>query len=77
MTMRLSVSNLAWPADSDSAALDLLARLGVQGVEVAPTRLAPWESITRPQLADYRHKLGSFGLRASSLQAILVTAQPS
>jgi len=69
--MRLSLSNLAWPAERESEAFRLLSDLGVTGVEVAPTRLGPWESLTRPVLADYRSRIEAHGLRVSSLQAIL------
>lgn len=69
--MRLAVSNLAWPARQDNAAFDLLASLGVQGVEVAPTKLAPWNELTATHLSEFRNKLGSAGLVVSSLQAIL------
>ncbi len=71
MTMRLSVSNLAWPADEEDAAFALLRRLGVQGVEVAPTRLANWDALSQSQLADYRARIEDAGLVVSSLQAIL------
>ena len=69
--MRLSVSNLAWPSDSDDQAFALLATLGVRGVEVAPTRLANWEDITTAQLAAYRRRVEDAGLVVSSLQALL------
>jgi sugar phosphate isomerase/epimerase len=71
MTMRLAMSNLAWPADQEAAAFVLLAQLGVQGVEVAPTRLAPWDALPERLLTDYRARLEAQGLVASSLQAIL------
>ena len=67
----LAVSNLAWPDERNAAALEKLASLGVEGVEVAPTRLAGWEDLTPGQLVDYRHQLEAAGLRVSSLQAIL------
>jgi len=69
--MRLAVSNLAWPAAAEEAAFGRLAALGVAGVEVAPTRLAPWKELTPAILTDYRTRLEREGLRVSSLQAIL------
>jgi sugar phosphate isomerase/epimerase len=69
--MRLAVSNLAWPADQENLALALLARLGVQGVEVAPTRLAAWDALPASLLTHYRARLEGDGLVVSSLQAIL------
>ncbi len=69
--MRLAVSNLAWPADQAARAIDLLAGLGVSGVEVAPTRLAPWEDL-RVDLAEaHRRLLSDAGLEVSSMQALL------
>ena len=69
--MRLSFSNLAWPTESDGQAFAALAGLGVQGIEVAPTRLAFWDDITPVRLAFYRGQLENEGLVVSSLQAIL------
>jgi sugar phosphate isomerase/epimerase len=69
--MRLAVSNLAWPAQLDDAAFDLLASLGVGGVEVAPTKIAPWNALSASSLSEYRSKLAGAGLVVSSLQAIL------
>ncbi len=67
---RLGVSNLAWPAAEQDAALALLASLGADGIEVAPTRLAPWEEITDAHLAGLRSACEQAGLVVSSLQAI-------
>ncbi len=69
--MRLAVSNLAWPTAQDAAAFARLAALGVAGVEVAPTRLAPWEALEAGMLAAWRARLADAGLAVSSLQAIL------
>ncbi len=67
---RIGVSNLAWPATSELAMLDLLAAHGAQGVEVAPTRIAPWEDLTDTHLADFRRRCAEAGMSVSSLQAI-------
>ena len=69
--MRLSVSNLAWPSDSEDRAFALLATLGARGVEVAPTRLANWDEITTAKLSAYRRRIEDAGLVVSSLQALL------
>jgi sugar phosphate isomerase/epimerase len=71
MKAKLAVSNLAWPKLDDDRILACLAELGVQGVEVAPTRLASWADLTPSLLAEYRSRLESFGLATSSLQALL------
>lgn len=70
MTIRLSVSNLAWADAVKGEALARLAALGVQGVEVAPTRIADWDELTPARLRGYRQELEAAGLRASSLQAV-------
>ena len=68
--MRLSVSNLAWGAPHHYEALELLRSLGVQGVEVAPTKIAPWTELAPKVLRAYRSEVEAAGLRVSSLQAI-------
>ncbi len=67
---RLGVSNLAWPAEAEAAAFALLAERGADGVEVAPTRIAPWDELTPARLATFRHGCEASGLAVSSLQAV-------
>ncbi len=69
--IRLAVSNLAWPTESDSHAFAALAAMGVHGIEVAPTRLGSWDDLTPLRLESYRRTLEDSGLVVSSLQAIL------
>jgi sugar phosphate isomerase/epimerase len=69
--MRLAVSNLAIPRSSGPRDLTYLRSLGVNGIEVAPTRLAPWEELDARILDDYRSMLADAGLVVSSLQALL------
>ncbi|WP_431283411.1 sugar phosphate isomerase/epimerase family protein [Humitalea sp. 24SJ18S-53] len=66
----IAVSNLAWPAEALEEALALLAACDARGVEVAPTRMAPWDALTPADLAAYRARLDVHGLVPSSLQAI-------
>jgi len=68
--MRISVSNLAWGAASHASALTLLSSHGVEGVEVAPTRIADWKALSPERLRAYRSEIEGAGLRVSSLQAI-------
>ncbi|MEM6431628.1 MAG: sugar phosphate isomerase/epimerase family protein [Deinococcota bacterium] len=69
--MKLTVSNIAWPAEDDSTAYDLLQACGVSGLEVAPTRVwGSWE-ISPQQVEALRDDLTARGFRCSSLQAIL------
>lgn len=69
--MRVSVSNLAFGPELREAAYARLAAAGAQGVEVAPTRLAPWEDLTPALCRTEAGALARAGLEASSLQAIL------
>ena len=69
--MKLSISNIAWPARSEPQVFSLLHELGVRGIEVAPTRLWPeWHAGPR-EAAAYRAKLVQEEIACSSLQAVL------
>ncbi|NPD67070.1 sugar phosphate isomerase/epimerase [Lichenicola cladoniae] len=67
---RLGVSNLAWSPESEARAFALLAGHAVDGVEVAPTRIAPWDDLTPARLAAFRDGCTASGLSVSSLQAV-------
>ena len=70
--MRLSVSDIAWDPSEDQDALKELARLGVDGVEIAPTIVWPgWEGANVDNAMRYRHRVADAGLVCSSVQAIL------
>ncbi len=69
--LNLGVSNLAWAPEQTAEALELLARLGVAGVEAAPTRIAPWDQLDAAAVAAYRRRVEGAGLRVCSLQAVL------
>ena len=71
MTAKLGVSNLAWAPGETAAALGLLARLGVEGIEAAPTRIAEWDRLDAAAARGYRAQVEDAGLRVCSLQAIL------
>jgi D-psicose/D-tagatose/L-ribulose 3-epimerase len=70
--LKVSVSNIAWPAAMDGLAYHLLAQNGIGGIEVAPTRVWPdWSGITPQALAELKSAIAAEGLQVSSLQAIL------
>lgn len=69
--MKLAVSNLAIPAGATLQDLIGLRQLGVAGIEVAPTRIAPWDALTPDYLASYRGRMTDAGLVIPSLQALL------
>ena len=70
--MKLAVSNIAWTQDNDYVMYRWLAKRGIQGLEIAPTRLfpqAPYERL--PEAAAYaKMLLDSYGLEICSLQSI-------
>jgi D-psicose/D-tagatose/L-ribulose 3-epimerase len=70
--VKLSVSNIAWPAETDSQALALLRDAAVAAIEVAPTRLWPdWVGASEAAAADAARGLDRQRFRVSSLQAIV------
>lgn len=75
MRPRTSISNIAWPADHDGEAIDLVAELGFDGVELAPAKvLGPLAEARSADIARYRDMLRARGLAVSALQAILFGA---
>ena len=68
--MRLALSNLAFPGEERERTYAWLASLGVDGIEVAPTRLAPWDEATDAVGRSEARLLADAGLAASSLQAV-------
>jgi D-psicose/D-tagatose/L-ribulose 3-epimerase len=69
--MPLALSNILWPAALDDAALVAVRDAGATGIEVAPTRVAPWDELTPEKLRLYRQRLAGLGLCIPSMQAIL------
>lgn len=69
---RLSISNIAWDPSEDDTVAALLAREGVTGVEIAPTKWREQPFDARPdEIAEYRARWEARGLRIVSLQALL------
>src|ERR1041384_3320465 len=69
--MKLSVSNIAWPNELDSPAVESIMAQGIHAIEVAPTRVWPhWQGIDASSVRDFRRRLESAGLAVSSLQSI-------
>lgn len=68
--MKLALSNLAIPSCSDIFYLNALRDSGLLGIEVAPTRLAPWDQIRPATIQKYRQMVSAVGLEIPSLQAI-------
>lgn len=70
--MKLSISNIAWTAEHDTAMYPFLADKGFSGLEIAPTRIfpdAPYDHIDEAR--DWAARLKEdYGLSVSSMQSI-------
>jgi D-psicose/D-tagatose/L-ribulose 3-epimerase len=70
--MRLAISNIAWPAGADAEAAPLLHAHGVEGVELALTKVWPEPlDATLAEVRAYRDKWEQRGVRIAALQALL------
>jgi D-psicose/D-tagatose/L-ribulose 3-epimerase len=70
--MRLAVSNIAWPEAQDDLALSMLAGHGVDGVEVAPTRLWPnWSGMSLSSAREAKQRLRQRGFAVPAMQSLL------
>ena len=70
--MKLAVSNIAWTDEVHSAALAVLSRHGVQGVEVAPTRLWPgWKGMSVADAERLRAEYSAAGFEIPAMQSLL------
>ena len=70
--MKLAVSNIAWPQEQDAAVADLLAGLGVTGIEVAPTKVWPQPlAATDAEVDAYRRFWNDRGIEIIAAQALL------
>ncbi|MGH7222535.1 MAG: sugar phosphate isomerase/epimerase family protein, partial [Gemmataceae bacterium] len=70
--MRLAISNIAWPAGEDDAVAPLLHTHGVEGVELALTKVwpEPLEAMAA-EVRAYRHSWEKQGPLIAALQALL------
>ena len=70
--MKLSISNIAWAKEHDNEMYRFLQQEGIQGLEIAPTRIfpdAPYEHL--PQAALWAQELqNTYDLSISSMQSI-------
>lgn len=70
--MRLAISNIAWPAGADDEVAPLLHAHGVEGVELALTKI--WPEPLDPRAAEVRAYRASWekrGVSIAALQALL------
>lgn len=70
--MKLGLSNLSYAGDLSDSDLKLMAELGFSGIEVAPTRIAPWSDLGTEKIRAFKTSLASAGFTVPSLQAIFL-----
>lgn len=70
--MRIAISNIAWRAEEDIAMAQMLAAIGVDAIEVAPTRVWP-QPLAIPLAAAraWTRKQKENGVEVVSMQALL------
>ena len=70
--MKLSISNIAWPAEYDDEMYNFLSVNNFQGLEIAPTRIfpeEPYENLNRGKV--FARKLEEkYNIKISSMQSI-------
>lgn len=70
--MKLAVSNIAWKAEDDATAYAMLRELGVQRLEIAPTRFWPnLLDVTESMAREQAERLANEGLPVCAFQALL------
>ncbi|RUT42882.1 sugar phosphate isomerase/epimerase [Paenibacillus anaericanus] len=70
--MNLSISNIAWNVEEDNAIRLLLSGLGIQGIEIAPTKI--WErplDYTILEAEKVKTDWASKGIRLVAMQSLL------
>lgn len=70
--MKISASDIGWKSEYDEQMYNLMADKGIQGLEIAPTRIFPEDPYShREQAAKWARALkADFGLAVSSMQSI-------
>jgi sugar phosphate isomerase/epimerase len=70
--MRLAISNIAWPTGADQTVASLLHAHGVEGVELALTKIWPEPlAASAAEVRAYRETWENRGVRIAALQALL------
>jgi len=72
--MNLSISNIAWPIEKESAYLSLIKGMGVDTIEVAPSKI--WKEPVEVSKADrrsYKKSINKAGITICAIQSLLFT----
>ncbi|PLR90770.1 sugar phosphate isomerase/epimerase family protein [Bacillus sp. T33-2] len=70
--MKLAISNLAWDLKEDDEVKDLLVKLLITGVEIAPTKV--WTNpliVKNDDVSEYKNYWNSDGINVVALQSLL------
>lgn len=68
--MKFSISNIAWPHADREHVYNAIKQNGVDGVEIALTKIAPWADLNRDIVLGEKALIRECGLEVSSYQAI-------
>jgi len=70
--MKLSISNIAWRADEEEAVADLMGEMGLEGIEIALTKVWPFPlSVSASDLQGYREFWLRRGIQIVAMQSLL------
>lgn len=70
--MKLAISNIAWDRTDEDSVLQALQREGVDGIEIAPTKVWPrWLGASREQAETMREQFGELGFVIPAVQSVL------
>jgi D-psicose/D-tagatose/L-ribulose 3-epimerase len=70
--MKIAISNIAWREDEDAGVGRLMQEFGIDGLEIAPTRV--WKdptAVSAQEIQKFRDFWRSFGISISSFQSLL------
>ena len=70
--MKLALSNIALTAYNHSEELEVVASLGIEGLEVAPSRVweSSWDGLTLGDVERYRREVEDAGLQVIGLHSL-------
>lgn len=70
--MKLAVSNIAWTNEEEPQVADLLKKMGVHYVEVAPSKMWPSpREVSDKEIEDYKRFWGRYDIQIVALQSVL------
>jgi sugar phosphate isomerase/epimerase len=69
--MKLAISNIGWGREVDDSMYQLLSEVGIEGLEIAPSRI--WdtpEDVTKDEALSLKRKLTKYGLSVVAFQSL-------